>query len=204
MTKQKTIYHFILDQSGSMSDCIDATLSGLQEQRDNIIRIAKEFPEQEIRVGLTVFNQDVQIIYQNMPTENFPSIQQIEYRPSGSTALLDAIGLSITQVENQISRDGDTAIIVILTDGYENASRFYSLLQIKNLIKSKEDSGKFTFSFLGATLDAVDIAEQMNIRRDNSAYFEKSMMKDAVFSKVSNSINDYMDRKRKGENLSKF
>ena len=204
MTKQKTIYHFILDQSGSMSDCIDATLSGLQDQRDNIIRIAKEYPEQEIRVGLTVFNQDVQIIYQNMSTENFPSIQQIEYRPSGSTALLDAIGLSITQVENQISRDGDTAIIVILTDGYENASRFYSLLQIKNLIKSKEDSGKFTFSFLGATLDAVDIAEQMNIRRDNSAYFEKSMMKDAVFNKVSNSINDYMDRKRKGQNLSKF
>lgn len=204
MTKQKTIYHFILDQSGSMSDCIDATLSGLQEQRDNIIRIAKEYPEQEIRVGLTVFNQDVQIIYQNMPTENFPSVQQLEYRPSGSTALLDAIGLSITQVENQISRDGDTAIIVILTDGYENASRFYSLIQIKNLIKSKEDSGKFTFSFLGATLDAVDIAEQMNIRRDNSAYFEKSMMKDAVFNKLSNSINDYMDRKRKGENLSKF
>ena len=204
MTKQKTIYHFILDQSGSMSDCIDATLSGLQDQRDNIIRIAKEYPEQEIRVGLTVFNQDVQIIYQNMPTENFPSVQQLEYRPSGSTALLDAIGLSITQVENQISRDGDTAIIVILTDGYENASRFYSLLQIKNLIKSKEDSGKFTFSFLGATLDAVDIAEQMNIRRDNSAYFEKSMMKDAVFNKVSNSINDYMDRKRKGQNLSKF
>jgi uncharacterized protein YegL len=204
MTKQKTIYHFILDQSGSMSDCIDATLSGLQEQRDNIIRIAKEFPEQEIRVGLTVFNQDVQIIYQNMPTENFPSIQKIEYRPSGSTALLDAIGLSITQVENQISRDGDTAIIVILTDGYENASRFYSLVQIKNLIKSKEDSGKFTFSYLGATLDALDIAEQMNIRRDNSSYFEKSMMKDDVFNKVSNSINDYMDRKRKGENLSKF
>lgn len=139
-----------------------------------------------------------------MPTENFPSVQQIEYRPNGTTALLDAIGLSITQVENQISRDGDTAIIVILTDGYENASRFYSLVQIKNLIKSKEESGKFTFSFLGATLDAVDIAEQMNIRRDNSAYFEKSMMKDAVFSKVSNSINDYMDRKRKGENLSKF
>ncbi len=204
MTKQKTIYHFILDQSGSMSDCIEATLSGLQEQRDTIIRIANEFPEQEIRVSLTVFNQDVHIIYQNMPTENFPTVQQIEYRPSGSTALLDAIGLSITQVENQISRDGDTAIIVILTDGYENASRFYSLIQIKNLIKSKEDSGKFTFSFLGATLDAVDIAEQMNIRRDNSSYFEKSMMKDDVFNKVSNSINDYMDRKRKGENLSKF
>lgn len=204
MNRQKTIYHFVLDQSGSMNDCIQATLSGLKEQRDSILSIAKEFQDQEIRVGLTIFNQDVQIAYQDIPAEKLSGISDINYRPNGSTALLDAIGLSITQVENQIRQEDDTAIIVILTDGHENASRFFSLQQIKNLIKSKEDSGKFTFSFLGATLDAVDIAEQMNIRRDNSAYFEKSMMKDAVFSKVSNSINDYMDRKRKGENLSKF
>lgn len=204
MNKQKTIYHFVLDQSGSMADCINATLSGLKEQRDNIISIAKEFPEQEIRVGLTIFNQDVQIAYQDIPAEKILNISEINYRPNGSTALLDAIGLSITQVENQIRQEGDTAIIVILTDGYENASRFFSLQQIRNLIKSKEESGIFTFSFLGATLDAVDIAEQMNIRRDNSAYFEKSMMKDAVFNRVSNSLNDYMDRKRKGGNLSKF
>jgi len=204
MNKQKTIYHFVLDQSGSMNDCIQATLSGLKEQRDSILSIAKEFPEQEIRVGLTIFNEDVQIAYQDIPAEKLSGISDINYRPNGSTALLDAIGLSITQVENQIRQEDDTAIIVILTDGHENASRFFSLQQIRNLIKSKEDAGKFTFSFLGATLDAADIAEQMNIRRDNSAYFEKSMMKDAVFSRVSNSINDYMDRKRKGENLSKF
>jgi hypothetical protein len=204
MKKQKTIYHFVLDKSGSMSDCILATLSGLKEQRDNIITIAKKFPEQEIRVGLTVFNQDVQVIYQDIPAEKLLDIQQIEYRPNGTTALLDAIGLSVTRVENQLIQEGDTAIIVILTDGYENASRYFSLPQIRNLIKSKEEAGKFTFSFLGATLDAVDIAEQMNIKKENSAYFEKSMMQDAVFNRVSNSINDYMDRKRKGENLSKF
>jgi uncharacterized protein YegL len=204
MKKQKTIYHFVLDQSGSMSDCINETLTGLNEQRDKIISIAKEFPEQEIRVGLTVFNQDVQIIYQDVPTDLLPTINQIQYRPSGSTALLDAIGLSITNVENQISHEGDTAIIVILTDGYENASRFFSLTQIRNLIKSKESSGKFTFSFLGATLDAVDIAEKMNIRRENSASFEKSMMNDAVFNRVSNSISDYMDRKRNGQDLTNF
>jgi len=187
-----------------MSDCIDATLAGLKDQRDKIISIAKEFPEQEIRVGLTVFNYDVEFKYQDVPAEKLPSIQQIEYRPYGSTALLDAIGLSVLKVENQLINEGDTAIIVILTDGHENASRFYSLSQIRDLIKTKEDSGKFTFSFLGATLDAVDMAEKMNIRRDNSAYFDKSQMKGEVFDRVSNSIHDYMDRKRKGEDLKKF
>ena len=204
MNKQKTIYHFVLDQSGSMSDCIDATLAGLKDQRDKIISIAKEFPEQEIRVGLTVFNYDVKIKYEDVPAEKLPSIQQIEYRPNGSTALLDAIGLSVLKVENQLIGQGDTAIIVILTDGHENTSRYFSLSQIRDLIKTKENSGKFTFSFLGATLDAVDMAEKMNIRRDNSAYFEKTQMKGEVFDRVSNSIHDYMDRKRNGENLKKF
>lgn len=87
---------------------------------------------------------------------------------------------------------------------FENASRYYSLSQIRDLIKTKEDSGKFTFSFLGATLDAVDMAEKMNIRRDNSVYFEKSQMKDAVFNRMSDSIQNYMDRRRKGEDLKKF
>lgn len=204
MNKQKTIYHFVLDQSGSMSDCIKETLNGLKEQRDKIISIAKEFPEQEIRVGLSIFNQDVQVIYQGVSVEKLSDIDHIQYHPNGSTSLLDAIGLSITQVDNQITKEGDTAIIVILTDGYENSSRFFSLSQIRNLIKSKEESGKFTFSFLGATLDAVDIAEKMNIRRENSASFEKSMMNDAVFNRVSNSISDYMERKRNGKDLTRF
>ena len=147
---------------------------------------------------------DVEFKYQDVPAEKLPSIQQIEYRPYGSTALLDAIGLSVLKVENQLINEGDTAIIVILTDGHENASRYYSLSQIRELIKTKEDSGKFTFSFLGATLDAVDMAEKMNIRRDNSTYFDKSQMKDAVFNRVTDSIQNYMDRKRKGEDLKKF
>jgi len=48
------------------------------------------------------------------------------------------------------------------------------------------------------------MAEKMNIRRDNSAYFDKSQMKDAVFNRVTDSIQNYMDRKRKGEDLKKF
>lgn len=56
MNKQKTIYHFVLDQSGSMCDCVDATLIGLESQNKKIKAIAQEFPDQDIRVGLTVFS----------------------------------------------------------------------------------------------------------------------------------------------------
>jgi hypothetical protein len=204
MNKQKTIYHFVLDQSGSMCDCVDATLSGLESQNKKIKAIAQEFPDQDIRVGLTVFSDTVDIRFANLPADQLPSVNQINYQPSGGTALLDGIGLSINRVDQLLENEGDTAIIVILTDGYENVSRFFSLAQIQELIKTKEASGKYSFSFLGATLDAVDMAEKMNIRQENSAAFSKEDMQDAVFNRVANSMVDYLERKGKGEDLRRF
>ena len=204
MNKQKTIYHFVLDQSGSMFDCVESTLSGLESQNKKIKAIAQEFPDQDIRVGLTVFSNNVDIRFANLPVDQLPNVNQINYRPSGGTALLDGIGLSINRVDQLLENEGDTAIIVILTDGYENVSKFFSLAQIQDLIKTKEASGKYSFSFLGATLDAVDMAERMNIRRENSAAFSKDDMQDAVFDRVANSMVDYLGRKKRGENLIKF
>jgi hypothetical protein len=204
MNKQKTIYHFVLDQSGSMSDCVDATLSGLESQNKKIKAIAQEFPDQDIRVGLTVFSNEVDIRFANLPADQLPSVNQINYRPSGGTALLDGIGLSINKVDQFLEHEGDTAIIVILTDGYENVSKFFSFAQIQELIKTKEASGQYSFSFLGATLDAVEMAEKMNIRRENSAAFTKDDMQDAVFNRVANSMVNYLERKGKGDDLRRF
>lgn len=204
MNKQKTIYHFVLDQSGSMCDCVESTLSGLESQNKKIKAIAQEFPDQDIRVGLTVFSNEVDIRYVDVPVDQLLNVNQINYRPSGGTALLDGIGLSINKVDQLLENEGDTAIIVILTDGYENVSKFFSLAQIQELIKTKEASGKFSFSFLGATLDAVDMAEKMNIRRENSAAFAKEDMQDAVFNRVANSMINYLERKGKGEDLRRF
>lgn len=204
MNKQKTIYHFVLDQSGSMFDCVEATLSGLESQNKKIKAIAQEFPDQDIRVGLTVFSNEVDIRFANLPADQLPSVNQINYRPSGGTALLDGIGLSINKVDQFLEHEGDTAIIVILTDGYENVSKFFSFAQIQELIKTKEASGKYSFSFLGATLEAVDMAEKMNIRRENSAAFAKEDMQDAVFNRVANSMVNYLERKVKGEDLRRF
>ena len=204
MEKQKTIHHFVLDQSGSMCDCVESTLSGLESQNKKIKAIAQEFPDQDIRVGLTVFSNDVDIRFANLPVDQLPNVNQLNYRPSGGTALLDGIGLSINRVDHLLENEGDTAIIVILTDGYENVSKFFSLAQIQDLIKTKEASGKYSFSFLGATLDAVDMAERMNIRRENSASFSKDDMQEAVFDRVANSMVNYLERKGKGEDLRRF
>ena len=53
MQKQKTIYHLIVDKSGSMGDCIEQTISGFNEQVSKIQQLQTEFPEQDLSIGLT-------------------------------------------------------------------------------------------------------------------------------------------------------
>jgi von Willebrand factor type A domain len=199
--KPKTFYHIIADESGSMNDCVHQTVNGLFEQRSKIIELQEKFPEQEIRVGLTFFNSQVRTIFENLTVNQMAAQVIHNYRPNGNTALLDAIGQTIQQVERQMTSPQDSAVIIILTDGYENASRIFTLQQIRALITQKEASGRWTFSYLGATLDAVDMAEQMHIKRQNAMAFDKANMQKDVWNKLSDSMDHYLDKKRRGASL---
>jgi hypothetical protein len=77
----------------------------------------------------------------------------------------------------------------------------YTLKNVKEMVEQREASGTWTFSFLGATLDAVDVAEKMSIPRNNSVSFDKASMKGEVWDKLNTSMRDYYDKKRKGEDL---
>ena len=56
MKTRKTIYHLIVDKSGSMMDCVDNTINGFNEQVNRIKDKALEFTEEDITTGLTTFN----------------------------------------------------------------------------------------------------------------------------------------------------
>lgn len=208
MKKQKTIYHLIVDKSSSMSDCIPQTINGFNEQVSKIRELQQQYPEQELSIGLTTFNHEVyEHFYQSRP-EMVNQLSTNTYRPDGSTALLDAVGLSTKHIEElmKIQRvDTDTTVvIVILTDGEENASKFFTLKDIKAMISRLQETGKWTFSFLGANLDSVEVAERMSIKRQNSAVYSKANMEGGIFSKLSSSMDSYLDKKRKGNNLDDF
>ena len=85
---------------------------------------------------------------------------------------------------------------------YQNASEV--LRDGLRMIETREATGTWTFSFLGATLDAVDVAEKMSIRRENSIAFSKAAMQNQVWDRLGNSMKDYYDKKRKGEDIRKL
>ena len=69
------------------------------------------------------------------------------------------------------------------------------------MISALEETGNWTFSFIGATLDAEDVAARMAIKRQNSFSFSKQSMKNEVWDKVSDSVHSYLDKKRSGKDL---
>ena len=208
MKQQKTIYHLIVDKSGSMSDCIHLTINGFNEQLNKIKQLQVEFPEQEITIGLTTFNHAIYHHFFQQPASAVRKLTEENYVPTGSTALLDAVGQSIREIEKIIQEQSHyadiTVVAVIITDGYENASNIYRLDDIRRMIGRLEETGKWTFSFIGATLDAAEVAEQMAIKKDNSFSFDKSEMKSKVWDTLSMSMNSYMDKKRNKKDLGNF
>ncbi|MEB3123867.1 MAG: vWA domain-containing protein [Snowella sp.] len=207
MKTQRSIYHLIVDRSGSMSDCIEATINGFNEQLNRIRGMESEFPEQEIKVGLTLFNDTIDHISMAETVAKMPYLSKRNYVPNGSTAFLDAIGQTSTLLaEREGSRSGlpTTFVVVVLTDGYENCSRMFNLEQVRAMIQRLEATGRWTFSFIGATLDAVDVARQMSIKAQNSFHFEKDSMKSEVWDKLSTSMRGYFSKKRSGKDLSDF
>jgi len=205
MKTQRSIYHLIVDRSGSMCDCVEATINGFNEQLNRIRGMESEFPEQEIKVGLTLFNDTVDHISMGEPVSKMPYLSRSNYVPNGSTALLDAIGQTATLLgerEGTQSALSATFVVVVLTDGYENSSRMFNLEQVRAMIQRLEATGKWTFSFIGATLDAVDVARQMSIKAQNSYSFEKQAMKGEVWDKLSTSMRGYFSKKQSGKDLS--
>ena len=211
LKNKKTYYQLILDKSGSMHDCVNTTINGFNEQMQMIRSLKKKHPKQEFVVSLTTFNQEVHFdINQEDPdtikeltsNNNFHDYKKdenlISYLPNGMTALYDAIGMSVNNIlklaNDEINNDQATVVVVIITDGHENASVKHSYDQIQSMIKELELSDNWTFSYLSNTPDAVDYAMRMNIKRENAIKYSKNTMKED-YDDIKLSMESYFDSK---------
>jgi len=176
MQNRKTYYQIILDQSGSMGSCLDATINGFNEQLQLIKSMKEKYPEQEFFISLTTFNHEVSHVMQFQDPFKAKPISKQTYRPGGTTALHDAIGLSVMNLQATVSQEVNSnkasVVVVVLTDGYENASKTFNQAKVQQLIKELDENENWTFSYLGATPDAVKIASQLNFDSANAIAYD--------------------------------
>lgn len=181
------IYNLIIDESGSMIDSKKSTLESINHQLDTIKKLAIKHEGQiQYFVSLSTFNDSIKQRFHARQVEKLDQYKWMNYSPYGSTALLDAIGYSIAQVKidaKKINGKGVEVVMVILTDGYENSSKDFSLTKISKKIRKLEDNGQWKFIFLGADIDVFNTINSLNIKSLNSIEFRKEK-----FNEVNNSI----------------
>lgn len=167
----KTELVFILDRSGSMSGLESDTIGGF----NGMLRRQRQ-ESADILVSTVLFDDVVEVIHDRVPIGDVPPLTEREYFTRGCTALLDAVGDSIHHIRNihKYAREEDRPVrtmFVITTDGLENSSVRYTAKKVKKLIEHQEKKHGWEFVFLGANMDAVAVAGDLGIRRENSVEF---------------------------------
>ena len=161
---------FILDRSGSMGGLESDTIGGYNSM------LSKQKKEKTGKVSVTtvLFDDQYELLYNQVPIEKVSPMTEEEYYVRGSTALLDAIGKTVMQVKaNQDKKEiKDKVLFVIITDGMENASREYRVEQVKKLIEERKEKDNWEFLFLGANIDAIGAAKDLGIDSSRAVRFK--------------------------------
>ena len=190
MKKGLTEIVFILDKSGSMCGLEDDTIGGY----NSFINKQKK-EEGEAVISTVLFSTKREVIHNRVPLSEVPSLTDKEYSVEGCTALLDAIGLSITHIVNvhkKLSSDfiPEKTIFVITTDGMENSSEEFSYNDVKRLIEKETEKYGWEFMFLGANIDAVKEGKRFGIKESHAvSYHQDSYVTNLNFRCLSESIS---------------
>lgn len=169
-TNGQTELVFILDRSGSMAGLESDTIGGF-----NGMLTQHRSEGGDVLVSTVLFDHEHEVVHDRVRIADVPALTSKEYYTRGCTALLDAMGDAIHHIKNvhKYARSEDRparTMFIITTDGMENSSTRYTADQVRAMVKQQEEAG-WAFVFLGANIDAVEVAGGLGIRPEFAAEF---------------------------------
>ena len=188
---------FILDRSGSMAgkenDVVGAFNAFLEDQKKL---------EDEARLTTVLFDDQYEILHDGINIQTVEPITREDYFVRGATALLDAVGRTIDNVDSYVSED-DNVLFFINTDGYENDSKKYNNEQIREMVTHLQDEHGWKFVFLGANVDSFAIGGNMGIR-DSFDFVPTSAGINYLYAAMSDTTSTYRSSSGKTFNTRGF
>ena len=153
---------FVLDESGSMYNSVDDVIGGFQKLIDE----QKGEKNGECIISLYRFSDTVKKDYIGKPVDE---VSKLIYSPGGCTAMNDGVGTAIDEIGKWLSDMNESErpsknIIVIMTDGQENASKEYNFDTVKAKIKHQEEKYSWTFVYMGTNLQDLKDANRLGIK----------------------------------------
>jgi hypothetical protein len=158
----------IVDRSGSMRACREPTEDGINELFEG-----QAAQDGRGTASLYQFDTEHERVFQHVPLAEVPRYRLV---PRGGTALLDAVGFAFAREGEGLAalpeqeRPG-VVIAVIATDGMENSSREYDRRQIREIIEHQQQVYGWQILFIGANMDAVQVATTYGIPRQQAMTF---------------------------------
>ena len=190
--EKETELVFILDKSGSMGGLEEDAIGGY-----NAMLKKQKMLAGDCRITTVLFNNGYELLHDRVDIKEVSPITSKEYQVGGTTALLDAIGMTIYKVDH-IQKDmneeccSENVMFVIITDGEENSSREYSVERVKALIEQQKIKHEWEFIFLGANIDAVKAAGRFGISPDRAQnYHADSQGVELNFRVMSDAVAVY-------------
>jgi uncharacterized protein YegL len=170
----KTDITVILDKSGSMEARRTDAIGGFNALVDD-----QKGQPGVATLSLVQFDTTCEVSFTEKAPIDVPALTTETYRPSGGTALLDAMGKTIDATGQRLaamppeSRPGKV-IVVVITDGEENSSREYTYRRVNEMICHQRDVYKWEFMFVGTNQDAIASAAMIGIDAKNALTYGRS------------------------------
>ena len=161
----------ILDRSGSMHGLEADTIGGFNAMIEKEKKLGID-----VRVTTVLFNDKIDRLYEHRAIQSVRPLTERTYETGGTTALLDAVGDTILRMEQSgaADRQGTKVIVVIITDGMENASTEFTKAKLKELISDKQEKAGWDFIYLGANIDAAEEADAIGVRKANAVTYKNT------------------------------
>lgn len=178
----------IIDRSGSMRGKEELTINGINTTIDEL---KTSDNANKINMSIKFFNDTEELKIRSVNILSIGQLNPNDLKPSGTTALLDAIGNTISYfIEKKIRDENayENCLIYVATDGLENSSKSFNSDRLKKIIKNGENNYNIKIMYLGANQDAILEASKIGIAADRSInYNESRQASENVYTAVARS-----------------
>lgn len=192
MKKNYTHIVALLDRSASMQMIIAEMRAGF----NNFINEQKKL-ESECTLTVVQFDNYYDKIFDFVPINEFTELNEKNYTPRGSTALIDSMYSLIEDTGIKLASMGEASrpenvLFIVITDGQENASTKHTNKELKEKIKHQEDRYNWQFTYLGANQDSFSEGFSLGFSNDTIMNYNTTTAgTSAMFSSLTSATSLY-------------